>query len=137
MKNIKKFIGLFFFSQPTFTDNFFHSDDVEEKTRKLNEIENDASLHFYIRNRTFVIKELIKNERDFVQILTDIAEGYINECKKRTDLFSKEMINSIFGNLEDLLIFQKKFMINVEENVNPLFPHKSCLGKIFLDHVSN
>ncbi|EEB14004.1 collybistin, putative [Pediculus humanus corporis] len=123
--------------EPTFTDNFFHSDDVEEKTRKLNEIENDASLHFYIRNRTFVIKELIKNERDFVQILTDIAEGYINECKKRTDLFSKEMINSIFGNLEDLLIFQKKFMINVEENVNPLFPHKSCLGKIFLDHERN
>lgn len=59
--------------------------------------------------RTSVVRELVHTERDFVKVLQDVAEGYISECRKRTDMFTPEQIQTIFINLEDILKFQSGF----------------------------
>ncbi|KAK6628181.1 hypothetical protein RUM43_001993 [Polyplax serrata] len=84
--------------------------------------------------RSSVVRELLNTEQHFVAVLNDIVEGYIVECKKRTDLFTGSQIRSIFSNLEDLLTFQSKFLADLEKRVNSNAPHKSLIGEIFLIH---
>uniref|UniRef100_A0A1B6CGV1 Spermatogenesis-associated protein 13 n=1 Tax=Clastoptera arizonana TaxID=38151 RepID=A0A1B6CGV1_9HEMI len=84
--------------------------------------------------RSRVVRELINTERDFVKVLRDVAEGYLAECRRRTDMFSDEQIETIFGNLEQLLDFQSLFLEDLERNVDWDAPHRSCVGDTFLIH---
>ncbi|XP_023726121.2 rho guanine nucleotide exchange factor 4 [Cryptotermes secundus] len=86
--------------------------------------------------RSSVVRELINTERDFVKILRDVAEGYLAECRRRTDMFSPQQIDTIFGNLEDLLQFQSTFLQDLESHVEWDAPHRSCIGECFLAHRS-
>lgn len=87
--------------------------------------------------RTSVVRELVQTERDFVKILKDVAEGYIAECRRRTDMFNEDQIEAIFINLEELLDFQSNFLKDLEAVVDWNAPHKSCVGECFLSHVSS
>lgn len=51
-------------------------------------------------------------------------------------MFSEEQINSIFGNLGQLLEFQEEFLEDLERHVDSEAPHRSCVGDTFLRHVS-
>ncbi|XP_020285856.1 spermatogenesis-associated protein 13 isoform X3 [Pseudomyrmex gracilis] len=84
--------------------------------------------------RTSVVRELVQTERDFVKILRDVAEGYIAECRRRTDMFTEEQIETIFINLEELLDFQSEFLKDLETRIDWNAPHKSCVGECFLTH---
>ncbi|XP_064214036.1 uncharacterized protein RhoGEF3 isoform X2 [Tribolium castaneum] len=84
--------------------------------------------------RTSVVKELLRTERDFVKVLEDVAEGYIAECRKRTDMFTEEQIKTIFINLEDILHFQANFVKDLEAQIDFEAPYKSCVGGCFLKH---
>ncbi|KDQ95466.1 Spermatogenesis-associated protein 13 [Zootermopsis nevadensis] len=84
--------------------------------------------------RSSVVRELINTERDFVKILRDVAEGYLAECRRRTDMFSSQQIDTIFGNLEELLQFQSTFLQDLESCVEWDAPHRSCIGECFLTH---
>ncbi|XP_026669321.1 uncharacterized protein LOC108624996 isoform X4 [Ceratina calcarata] len=84
--------------------------------------------------RTSVVRELVQTERDFVKILRDVAEGYIAECRRRTDMFTEEQIETIFINLEDLLDFQSEFLKDLETRIDWTAPYKSCVGECFLNH---
>lgn len=86
--------------------------------------------------RTSVVRELVQTERDFVKVLKDVAEGYIAECRRRTDMFTESQIETIFINLEELLDFQSEFLKDLEACIDWNSPHKSCLGECFLSHVS-
>ena len=86
--------------------------------------------------RTSVVRELVQTERDFVKVLKDVAEGYISECRRRTDMFTEDQIETIFINLEELLDFQSEFLKDLETCINWNAPHKSCIGECFLNHVS-
>lgn len=86
--------------------------------------------------RTSVVRELVQTERDFVKILRDVAEGYITECRRRTDMFTEEQIETIFINLEELLDFQSEFLKDLEGRIDWSFPYKSCVGECFLKNVS-
>lgn len=85
--------------------------------------------------RTSVVRELVQTERDFVKILRDVAEGYIAECRRRTDMFTEEQIETIFINLEELLDFQSEFLKELETRIDWSAPYKSCVGECFLNHV--
>lgn len=85
--------------------------------------------------RTSVVRELVHTEKDFVKVLQDVAEGYISECKKRKDMFSKEQIDTIFINLEDILKFQSAFLKDLESCIDWDAPHKSCVGDCFIKHI--
>lgn len=85
--------------------------------------------------RTSVVRELVQTERDFVKILRDVAEGYIAECRRRSDMFTEEQIETIFINLEELMDFQSEFLKELETRIDWSAPHKSCVGECFLNHV--
>lgn len=86
--------------------------------------------------RASVVRELVQTERDFVKVLRDVAEGYIAECRRRTDMFTEEQIETIFINLEELLDFQSEFLKDLEDRIDWNAPYKSCVGECFLNHVS-
>lgn len=86
--------------------------------------------------RTSVVRELVQTERDFVKVLRDVSEGYITECRRRTDMFTDEQIQTIFINLEELLEFQTEFLNDLEMGVDWEAPHRSCVGDCFLKHKS-
>lgn len=84
--------------------------------------------------RTSVVRELVHTEREFVKVLQDVAEGYIAECRKRKDMFTKEQIDTIFINLEDILKFQSAFLKDLESCIDWDAPNKSCVGSCFIKH---
>lgn len=63
-------------------------------------------------------------------------QGYIKQCRKRTDMFTEEQLRTIFGNIEDIYRFQRKFLKGLEKKFNKEQPHISEIGCCFLEHVS-
>ncbi|XP_051874950.1 uncharacterized protein LOC127572107 isoform X2 [Pristis pectinata] len=83
--------------------------------------------------RTNVISEIMSTENDYIKHLKDICEGYVKQCRKRTDMFTEEQLRTIFGNIEDIYKFQKKFLKGLEKKFNKDEPHLSEIGSCFLE----
>ncbi|MFT7816020.1 uncharacterized protein LOC111840743 isoform X1 [Arapaima gigas] len=87
--------------------------------------------------RANVINEIMSTERDYIKHLKDICEGYIKQCRKRTDMFTEDQLRTIFGNIEDIYRFQKKFLKGLEKKFYKEQPHLSEIGSCFLDHQTD
>ncbi|GAB6028228.1 hypothetical protein CHUAL_002416 [Chamberlinius hualienensis] len=84
--------------------------------------------------RTKVIMEIFNTEKDFVQHLKDVCEGYLKQVRKRPDMFSEERLSVIFGNIEQLYNFQSQFVSELEQCINWEDPHLSEIGSCFIKH---
>ncbi|XP_029792805.1 spermatogenesis-associated protein 13 isoform X2 [Suricata suricatta] len=84
--------------------------------------------------RTNVIQEIVNTERVYIKHLKDICEGYIRQCRKHTGMFTVAQLATIFGNIEDIYKFQRKFLKDLEKQYNKEEPHLSEIGSCFLQH---
>ncbi|XP_006252176.1 spermatogenesis-associated protein 13 isoform X2 [Rattus norvegicus] len=84
--------------------------------------------------RTNVIQEIMNTERVYIKHLKDICEGYIRQCRKHTGMFTVGQLATIFGNIEDIYKFQRKFLKDLEKQYNKEEPHLSEIGSCFLQH---
>ncbi|XP_077197829.1 spermatogenesis-associated protein 13 isoform X6 [Paroedura picta] len=84
--------------------------------------------------RTNVIQEIMNTERIYIKHLKDICEGYIRQCRKHTGMFTAAQLITIFGNIEDIYKFQRKFLKDLEKQYNKEEPHLSEIGSCFLQH---
>ncbi|XP_069747520.1 uncharacterized protein [Narcine bancroftii] len=95
-------------------------------------------LHKNVENqeqmRTNVIKEIMNTERVYIKHLKDICEGYIRQCRKHTGMFAEAQLSIIFGNIEEIYKFQRKFLKDLEKQFNKNEPHLSEIGSCFLRH---
>ena len=58
------------------------------------------------------------------------------QAKKRPDMFPEDKTATIFGNLEDIYAFSKKFLKSIEVSLKDDL-HQSEIGHCFIEHVSN
>ncbi|XP_014646708.1 PREDICTED: spermatogenesis-associated protein 13 [Ceratotherium simum simum] len=84
--------------------------------------------------RTNVIQEIMNTEQVYIKHLKDICEGYIRQCRKHTGMFTVAQLATIFGNIEDIYKFQRKFLKDLEKQYNKEEPHLSEIGSCFLQH---
>ncbi|XP_074244027.1 spermatogenesis-associated protein 13 isoform X6 [Saimiri boliviensis] len=100
--------------------------------------EASQSRHRHCENkqqmRTNVIREILDTERVYIKHLRDICEGYIRQCRKHTAMFTGAQLATIFGNIEDIYKFQRKFLKDLEKQYNKEEPHLSEIGSCFLQH---
>ncbi|XP_024085963.1 protein still life, isoform SIF type 1 isoform X2 [Cimex lectularius] len=61
-----------------------------------------------------VVLELIETERTYVKHLNSLLENYLEPLKKETFLSQAE-IGALFGNIQEIVSFQRQFLQNLEE----------------------
>ncbi|XP_073877824.1 spermatogenesis-associated protein 13 isoform X10 [Macaca fascicularis] len=100
--------------------------------------EASQSRHRHCENkqqmRTNVIREIMDTERVYIKHLRDICEGYLRQCRKHTGMFTVAQLATIFGNIEDIYKFQRKFLKDLEKQFNKEEPHLSEIGSCFLQN---
>ena len=64
------------------------------------------------------------------------SQGYLNQAKKRTDMFTEEQITKIFANIEQIYQFHQEILRQLEECFVEGDPCASEIGAVFLNNVS-
>ncbi|KMQ94537.1 protein still isoforms c sif type 2, partial [Lasius niger] len=63
-----------------------------------------------------VILELIETERTYVKNLNNLLENYLEPLKRETFLSNAE-INALFGNIQEIVTFQRQFLQNLDHAI--------------------
>ncbi|KAJ3141358.1 hypothetical protein HK100_007786 [Physocladia obscura] len=92
-------------------------------TELLKEISNPLD------NRARVIKEIVETERAYLFALEEL-QNYEHELTSAR-VFSLEMVNILFSNLDELLDFQRRFMVGMESTLN-LGVVEQRIGQLFI-----
>ncbi|KAF8244253.1 hypothetical protein K440DRAFT_559152 [Wilcoxina mikolae CBS 423.85] len=82
-------------------------------------------------NRARIVKELVDTERKYVQDL-EILQDYMR-CLEREEVVSKDLIHNLFLNLNQLVDFQRRFLIRVETQ-NDLPGEQQNWGSLFVQY---
>ncbi|KAF9361484.1 hypothetical protein BGX26_002834 [Mortierella sp. AD094] len=83
-------------------------------------------------NRAKVVNEILETERIYVQDLENL-QAYMRALQSDGAVISPEKIHLIFGNLNALVDFQRRFLIAIETNA-ALAPSEQNFGLVFLQH---
>ncbi|XP_025052392.1 spermatogenesis-associated protein 13 isoform X3 [Alligator sinensis] len=119
-----------------------NQEELPENCGSIQDEEQDADISKHRQKiaenkdqmRTNVIQEIMNTERVYIKHLKDICEGYIRQCRKHTGMFTTAQLSTIFGNIEDIYKFQRKFLKDLEKQYNKEEPHLSEIGSCFLYH---
>nr|XP_021130160.1 spermatogenesis-associated protein 13 isoform X6 [Anas platyrhynchos] len=119
-----------------------NQEELPENCSSIQDEEQDADISKHRQKiaenkdqmRTNVIQEIMNTERVYIKHLKDICEGYIRQCRKHTGMFTTAQLSTIFGNIEDIYKFQRKFLKDLEKQYNKEEPHLSEIGSCFLQH---
>ncbi|KAI1309712.1 hypothetical protein EDD11_004054 [Mortierella claussenii] len=83
-------------------------------------------------NRAKVVNEILETERSYVQDLENL-QAYMRALQTEGTIVSPETIHLIFGNLNALVDFQRRFLIAIEANA-ALSPQDQKFGQVFSQH---
>ena len=83
-------------------------------------------------NRARVVNEILETERSYVQDLENL-QNYMRALQSGPTVVSPETIHLIFGNLNALVDFQRRFLIAIETNA-ACAPQDQNFGQVFLQH---
>uniref|UniRef100_A0A914VHU1 Uncharacterized protein n=2 Tax=Plectus sambesii TaxID=2011161 RepID=A0A914VHU1_9BILA len=86
--------------------------------------------------RSKIVQELVATERDYVNLLQNLVEGFLHQARRRIELFPAERLRAIFGNLEAILALHQKLLTDLESYFLGNAPENSCVGDCFLRHQS-
>uniref|UniRef100_UPI0035901588 uncharacterized protein isoform X2 n=1 Tax=Myxine glutinosa TaxID=7769 RepID=UPI0035901588 len=92
------------------------------------------STNKWMQKRANVIEEILRTERDYIQNLKNICQGYIKQCQNRPDMFSTEQLATIFSNIEEIYHFQQGFLKELEAGYDVQHSHLSLFGSCFLNN---
>ncbi|KAL5509282.1 hypothetical protein EMCRGX_G004622 [Ephydatia muelleri] len=81
--------------------------------------------------RAKALDEMLKSEIVYVDQLKHIVEGYLQNCRTVTKLFTVKMIELIFGNIERIHTLHKEFLVTLETEVNREKTQPTRIGLIF------
>ena len=84
-------------------------------------------------SRARIVKELVDTERKYVQDL-EILQEYSRQLEKE-EVVSKDVLHNLFLNLNQLVDFQRRFLIRVETQ-NSLPAEQQNWGSLFVQYVS-
>lgn len=87
--------------------------------------------------KSYIIQIIISLDLqiNFFKVYFSVLQGYIRQCRKHTGMFTVAQLATIFGNIEDIYKFQRKFLKDLEKQYNKEEPHLSEIGSCFLQHV--
>ncbi|CAG9540084.1 unnamed protein product [Cercopithifilaria johnstoni] len=98
------------------------------------------SLNYFPQSMRFlrakIIQELMQTERDYVNLLQNIVQGFTEQCRRRSDLFSVARVQCLFSNIESIYALHCKFLRELELAFNQNVPESSAIGAIFLRNRS-
>ncbi|VDK39301.1 unnamed protein product [Gongylonema pulchrum] len=86
--------------------------------------------------RAKIVQELMQTERDYVNLLQNIVQGFVEQCRRRSDLFPAARVQRLFGNIESIYALHCKFLRELELAFNQSIPESSAIGTVFLRNRS-
>uniref|UniRef100_A0A1I8EGX1 SH3 domain-containing protein n=1 Tax=Wuchereria bancrofti TaxID=6293 RepID=A0A1I8EGX1_WUCBA len=90
------------------------------------------SLNYFPQSMRFlrakIVQELMQTERDYVNLLQNIVQGFTEQCRRRSDLFPAVRIQRLFGNIEAIYALHCKFLRELELAFNRNIPESSAIG---------
>ncbi|PAV90965.1 hypothetical protein WR25_19913 isoform B [Diploscapter pachys] len=84
------------------------------------------------KRRANVVEELMRSERDYVRLLEDIVQGFLEQTRRRTDLFTPQRIRNIFGNIQSIYVIHSKLLRDLEMAYDQMQPEMTNVGAAFL-----
>ncbi|CAI4225942.1 unnamed protein product [Auanema sp. JU1783] len=84
------------------------------------------------KRRGKVVEELLHTERDYVRLLEDIVQGFMEQTRRRPELFNANRIRNIFGNIHSIYVVHSKLLRDLEMALDQSTPENSNIGAAFL-----
>lgn len=82
--------------------------------------------------RTKILEEIVHTEKDYVENLKDIVEGYLKQARRRRDMFSDDLLEIIFSNIESIYQFHLDFLRCIQDQCKEKQLGK--IGEAFVNH---
>lgn len=67
--------------------------------------------------------------------LMGCLQGFVEQCRRRSDLFPAARVQRLFGNIESIYALHCKFLRELELAFNQNIPESSTVGTVFLRNV--
>ncbi|KAI1699859.1 rhoGEF domain-containing protein [Ditylenchus destructor] len=113
-----------------------NSGELSEDVDALIEEEDELTAEEFPQQMRFlrrkIVEELLETERDYVQLLQNLVQGFLEQCRRRSELFGEERTNRIFGNIEQLVAVHTKLLREMEMCFDQTKPERTCLATVFL-----
>lgn len=107
----------------------------EKKIEDSEEAMEPAKFEAYHQKRTKIAVEVLVTERSYVDSLNTLVSKYMNPMNQhslsRKPLITKQQINEIFANVEEIINYHTMLLEGLERRVSK-FNTKTCLGEFFI-----